>query len=117
VGTNLTFLPQFLLGYDGMPRRIADYSPAEGWTTLNRLSTLGSYVVALSVLVFLVNVAVSWLAQRPAGPDPWEAQTLEWATTSPPPRHNFDTPLPPVRSAEPVLDMRESLAAVGRAGP
>ncbi|MEN3285536.1 MAG: cytochrome c oxidase subunit [Solirubrobacteraceae bacterium] len=116
VGTNLTFLPQFFLGYDGMPRRVADYSPADGWTTLNRLSTLGSYVVALSVLVFLVNVGVSWLAQRPAGADPWEAQTLEWATTSPPPRLNFDAPLPPVRSAEPLVDLREDLAAVGEAG-
>jgi cytochrome c oxidase subunit 1 len=116
VGTNLTFLPQFFLGYDGMPRRVADYSPAEGWTTLNRLSTLGSYVVALSVLVFLVNVGVSWLAQRPAGADPWQAQTLEWATTSPPPRLNFDAPLPPVRSAEPLVDLREDLAAVGEAG-
>jgi cytochrome c oxidase subunit I len=110
VGTNLTFLPQFALGYDGMPRRIADYSPAEDWTTLNRLSTAGSYVVALSVLVFLANVAVSWLAQRPAGRDPWEAQTLEWATASPPPRHNFDAPLPPVRSAEPLMDVREAVA-------
>jgi cytochrome c oxidase subunit 1 len=116
VGTNLTFLPQFFLGYDGMPRRVADYSPAEGWTTLNRLSTLGSYVVALSVVVFLVNVVVSWLAQRPAGADPWEAQTLEWATTSPPPRLNFEAPLPPVRSAEPLVDLREDLAAVGEAG-
>jgi cytochrome c oxidase subunit I len=115
VGTNLTFLPQFALGYDGMPRRVADYSAAEGWTTLNRLSTAGSYVVGLSVLVFGVNVALSWLVQRPAGRDPWEAQTLEWATTSPPPRHNFDAPLPPIRSAEPLLDARESVLGMGEA--
>jgi cytochrome c oxidase subunit I len=117
VGTNLTFLPQFVLGYDGMPRRIADYSPANDWTTLNELSTLGSYIVALSVLVFLANVLVSWLAQRAAGPDPWEAQTLEWATSSPPPRLNFEAALPPIRSAEPLVDLRESLAAVGREEP
>jgi cytochrome c oxidase subunit I len=117
VGTNLTFLPQFVLGYDGMPRRIADYSPANDWTTLNELSTLGSYIVALSVAVFLANVVVSWLAPRAAGPDPWEAQTLEWATTSPPPRLNFESALPPIRSAEPLVDLRESLAAVGREEP
>jgi cytochrome c oxidase subunit 1 len=57
--------------------------------------------------VFVVNVAVSLVAGRPAGPDPWRAQTLEWATSSPPPRFNFDTPLPPVRSAQPLLDLRE----------
>jgi cytochrome c oxidase subunit 1 len=106
IGTNLTFIPQFIVGYDGMPRRVADYRAADGWTTANAVSTVGAFVVALSVLVFLLNVLVSWLAQRPAGPDPWEAQTLEWATSSPPPRLNFTEPLPPVRSAEPLLDMR-----------
>jgi cytochrome c oxidase subunit I len=106
IGTNVTFIPQFFLGYDGMPRRVADYTPADGWTTLNTISTIGAFVVALSILVFLVNVLVSWLAPREAGPDPWGAQTLEWATTSPPPRFNFDAPLPPIRSPEPLLDLR-----------
>jgi cytochrome c oxidase subunit 1 len=58
---------------------------------------------------------VSWLAPREAGPDPWGAQTLEWATTSPPPRHNFEAALPPIRSAEPLVDLRESLAGLGAA--
>jgi cytochrome c oxidase subunit 1 len=106
IGTNLTFVPQFFLGYDGMPRRIANYTAADGWTTGNRISSIGAAVVALSVLVFGVNVLVSWLAPRAAGPDPWGGQTLEWATSSPPPRHNFDGPLPPIRSAEPLLDLR-----------
>jgi cytochrome c oxidase subunit I len=106
VGTNVTFIPQFFLGYDGMPRRIADYTPADGWTTGNTISTVGAFIVALSILVFLANVLVSWLAARPAGPDPWEAQTLEWATSSPPPRYNFDAPLPPIRSPEPLFDLR-----------
>ncbi|MEA2256079.1 MAG: cytochrome c oxidase subunit [Solirubrobacteraceae bacterium] len=106
VGTNVTFLPQFWLGYHGMPRRVADYVAADGWTTANAISTAGAFVVALSVAVFLVNVLVSWLAPRRAGDDPWEGQTLEWATTSPPPRHNFDGPLPPIRSPEPLLDLR-----------
>jgi len=106
LGTNLTFFPMFLLGYDGMPRRIADYQASEGWEGLNTLSTIGSYVVALAMLVFVVNLLVSWLRAVPAGPDPWQGQTLEWATTSPPPRHNHDGPLPPLKSAEPLMDLR-----------
>jgi cytochrome c oxidase subunit 1 len=58
------------------------------------------------MLAFTANVAVSWLPARPAGPDPWSGQTLEWPTASPPPRHNFDGPLPPIRSAEPLMDRR-----------
>jgi cytochrome c oxidase subunit 1 len=89
-----------------MPRRIADYRPSDGWTTANLISSIGAYVTGLSVLLFLLNVAVSWLRRRPAGDDPWEGQTLEWATSSPPPRFNFDRPLPPVRSPEPLMDLR-----------
>jgi cytochrome c oxidase subunit 1 len=100
IGTNLTFAPQFALGEEGMTRRIADYPADAGWGTLNLLSTIGAYMVAASVLVFLFNAAVS---RRPAGPDPWGGHTLEWATLSPPPRHNFDA-LPPVRSHAPLLD-------------
>jgi heme/copper-type cytochrome/quinol oxidase subunit 1 len=107
VGTNLTFIPQFVLGYEGMPRRIADYSPAYGWEGLNTVSTIGAGVVALSVIVFVVNVALTSLAGEVAGADPWEAHTLEWATTSPPPRHNFTAALPAIRSHAPLLDLRE----------
>ncbi|MEA2382850.1 MAG: cytochrome c oxidase subunit [Solirubrobacteraceae bacterium] len=106
LGTNVTFLPMFFLGYDGMPRRVANYTPADGWTTLNVLSTVGAFVIALSMLVFCLNVLVSWLRAEPAGPDPWGGQTLEWATSSPPPRLNFEAGLPPVRSSEPLLDLR-----------
>jgi cytochrome c oxidase subunit 1 len=106
LGTNVTFLPMFFLGYDGMPRRVANYTPADGWTTLNVLSTVGAFVIGLSMLVFCLNVLVSWLRAEPAGPDPWGGQTLEWATTSPPPRLNFTAALPPIRSAEPLLDLR-----------
>jgi cytochrome c oxidase subunit I len=106
LGTNVTFIPQFVLGYEGMPRRVADYTRADGWTTANAISTAGAFVIALSVLVFVVNVLVSWLAPRAAGDDPWEAQTLEWATSSPPPPQNFAGPLPPIRSPEPLLDLR-----------
>jgi cytochrome c oxidase subunit 1 len=101
IGTNLTFAPQFALGEEGMPRRVADYRANAGWGTLNLLSTIGAYVIALSVLVFLVNAVVS---RRLAGDDPWGGHTLEWATASPPPRGNFDGPLPPIRSHAPLLD-------------
>jgi cytochrome c oxidase subunit 1 len=115
VGTNLTFFPMFLLGYDGMPRRIADYSSDAGFTDLNRLSTLGSYLIALSVAVFLYNLFVSLRRREPAGDNPWEAHTLEWATTSPPPRFNFRS-LPPITSHAPLLDRRLAAAEV-RAKP
>jgi cytochrome c oxidase subunit 1 len=103
VGLNLTFFPMFFLGQDGMPRRVADYPSSMGWTGLNRLATIGSGVIALSILVFLVNLVVSVTARRAAGPDPWGGHTLEWATDSPPPPHNFRA-LPPVRSYAPLLD-------------
>jgi cytochrome c oxidase subunit I len=107
VGANVTFLPQFALGYDGMARRIADYSPTYGWQDLNTVSTIGAGIVAFSVVAFAVNVAWTSLAGKPAGADPWEGQTLEWATTSPPPRHNFTAALPEVRSPAPLLDLRQ----------
>jgi cytochrome c oxidase subunit I len=106
VGVNLTFFPMFLLGYDGMPRRVADYSPSAGFTTDNRLATAGAFVIAAGILVFVVNLVVSLRRRQPAGDDPWEGQTLEWATTSPPPRLNFAA-LPPIRSYAPLLDLRE----------
>jgi cytochrome c oxidase subunit 1 len=110
VGTLLTFLPMFALGQEGMTRRIPDYPASEGWGTLNLLSTIGSFVIALSIMVFLVNVLVSSLRQRPAGDDPWTGMTLEWATSSPPPRHNFDRPLPPITSFAPLYDLRHRLS-------
>jgi cytochrome c oxidase subunit 1 len=106
VGVNLTFFPMFLLGYDGMPRRVADYSPHAGFETDNVLATIGAFVIAAGILVFIVNLVVSLRHRRPAGDDPWEGQTLEWATTSPPPRLNFVT-LPAIRSYAPLVDLRE----------
>lgn len=105
IGANLTFFPMHILGYEGMPRRIADYSPSSGFEGWNIVSTVGSFVIALSILVFLVNLVVSLRRREPAGPDPWEGHTLEWATSSPPPRHNFDS-LPPIRTYAPLLDQR-----------
>ena len=106
-GTNLTFMPMFVLGYDGMVRRVADYPSDAGFTGMNELATAGSGVIAASMLVFLANVAVSLRWRRAAGDDPWEGHSLEWATTSPPPPGNFDR-LPPIRSSTPALDLRRA---------
>jgi cytochrome c oxidase subunit 1 len=105
IGINLTFFVQHQLGLEGMPRRVATYSKAEGWGTLNLISTIGSFVLAIGALAFFWNVFVSFRQGEPAGGDPWGGQTLEWATTSPPPEHNFDS-LPPIRSERPVWDLR-----------
>ena len=107
VGTNLTFAPMFFLGQWGMPRRIARYPGHPDWVTLNRLETIGAGIIALSVLVFLINVWVSLRRRVVAGPDPWGGQSLEWWTSSPPPEHNFTEPLPPIRSYAPLLDLRQ----------
>jgi cytochrome c oxidase subunit I len=107
IGTSLTFFPMFILGAEGMTRRISSYPAASGWQTLNVLETVGAGVIALSVLVFLCNLWVSLRSRREAGDDPWQGQTLEWATSSPPPRHNFDE-LPPIGSYAPLLDLREA---------
>jgi cytochrome c oxidase subunit 1 len=113
IGANVTFFPMFFLGFDGMPRRVPDYAPRLG--DLNLLSSIGAGVIALGVLAIIANVVVSLRHREPAGEDPWGAQTLEWWTASPPPRHNFES-LPPIGSHAPLLDLRE--AAEGeRAAP
>jgi cytochrome c oxidase subunit I len=106
VGSNLTFFPMFVLGYEGMPRRIADYRPEDGFQGLNIVSTVGAFTIAVGVAVFLANLVLSLRRREPAGDDPWGGHTLEWATSSPPPRFNF-TSLPPIRSYAPLLDLEE----------
>jgi heme/copper-type cytochrome/quinol oxidase subunit 1 len=105
VGTNLTFFPQHLLGLDGMVRRIIDYAPNAGWTEMNFLSTIGAFMIAVSTVPFLWNVFVTLRKPAWAPDDPWDGNTLEWATTSPPPPYNFDA-LPPVRSERPLFDLK-----------
>ncbi len=109
VGFHLTFAVQHYLGVQGMPRRVAAYRVADGFTALNLISTAGAFLTGISTLFLLWNVAVSLKKGRPAGDDPWGGHTLEWATTSPPPPHNFDRPLPPIRSNRPVFDQRYNL--------
>ncbi len=111
VGANLTFFPQFVLGLQGMPRRIADYRPDLGWNGLNQLSTLGGFLVAAAMLPFLYNVFVSLRRGRPAGSDPWEGNSLEWVTTSPPPHHNFHQ-MPQIISERPAYDLRHGAVEV-----
>lgn len=105
VGFNLTFFFMHLLGLAGMPRRVADYSPFPYFELWNVLATIGFALITLSSVPFLIAVVQSLRRPRTAGPDPWEANTLEWATSSPPPEHNF-TWLPPIRSERPVFDLR-----------
>jgi cytochrome c oxidase subunit 1 len=97
----------FILGDDGMVRRVSRYPQHPGWAWLNQLSTAGSVVVAIGVLIFLINLVVSMRRRVPAGNDPWQGHTLEWATSSPPPPLNFEGPLPPIRSYAPLLDLRQ----------
>jgi cytochrome c oxidase subunit 1 len=105
IGFNLTFFPMHELGLAGMPRRIADYSSAAGWNDLNMLATIGGFTIAASMVPFLWNVFVSLRSGKPAGDDPWEGNTLEWGTSSPPPPYNFDH-LPEIRSERPLFDLR-----------
>jgi cytochrome c oxidase subunit 1 len=108
IGFNLTFLVQHSLGLEGMPRRIFEYSADRGWETYNQISTVGSFVLAVGVLVTVINVARSLKRGTIAGPDPWKGNTLEWFTTSPPPENNFDA-IPRVRSVEPMKDIRRQV--------
>jgi cytochrome c oxidase subunit 1 len=87
VGTNLTYLPMFVAGLMGMPRRVADYDPS--FTIYNQLATLGAFLLGISVLPFLYNAILSWARGPRAEANPWKARTLEWTTSSPPPTENF----------------------------
>ncbi|MFH8369965.1 cytochrome c oxidase subunit I [Streptomyces sp. NPDC018031] len=117
VGFHTTFLVQHWLGAEGMPRRYADYLYADGFTALNTVSTIGSFLLGLSTLPFVYNV---WRTAKYAPPvevdDPWGyGRSLEWATSCPPPRHNF-LALPRVRSDSPVFDLHHpDIAALDQA--
>jgi cytochrome c oxidase subunit I len=108
LGVLVTFLIQHVLGLDGMPRRIYEYPNIGHWGLYNAISTGGSFILALGVIVTVVNVARSLKVGVVAGPDPWKANTLEWFTASPPPANNFDV-VPAVRSAEPMKDIRREV--------
>jgi cytochrome c oxidase subunit 1 len=105
IGFNLTFGPQHISGILGMPRRIYTYDAGRGWELWNLLSTIGAAVQALGILCFVWNILLSVWKGKKAGNDPWDAWTLEWATTSPPPEYNFES-LPQVRSRRPLWDLK-----------
>ena len=109
-GFNLTFLPMFFMGMEGMSRRVFTYEPIGDLPWLNGLASIGAAIMAFGALAFVLNVVLSSLAKEPAGDDPWGAYTLEWATSSPPPEFNFEA-LPPIRSERPAWDMRHPEAA------
>ena len=106
IGFHLTFAVQHLLGLQGMPRRVPDYVDSYGFDWMNLISSVGAALLGASTLPFLWNAWRSWRRGEPAGDDPWQAHTLEWATTSPPPADNFVDPLPPIRSDRPLWDLR-----------
>ena len=105
IGFHLTFLVQHWLGVEGFPRRYVDYAPTDGFTTLNQISTVGAFLLGASTLPFIYNVWKSRKSPLVGLDDPWGwGRSLEWATSSPPPRHNFVS-LPRVRSESPAFDL------------
>jgi cytochrome c oxidase subunit 1/cytochrome c oxidase subunit I+III len=105
VGFNLLFFPMHVSGLLGMPRRVYTYLPGLGWEGWNLASSIGAYVVALGFLATLANLLWSLRRGRPAGDDPWGGDSLEWATSSPPPPYNFAA-VPVVHSAYPLWENR-----------
>ena len=116
IGFNMTFLVQHVLGASGMPRRVASYYESDGFGTLNLISSIGAGIQGIALLFLLYNMVHSYRRGPAAGDDPWEAYTLEWATTSPPPSYNFDGPLPPITSERPLFDLRMRAAVAAGAG-
>ena len=105
IGFHLTFDFMHIPGLLGMPRRIYTYEPGRGWDTLNLIVTIGVFFQAAGILVFVVNLLLSYFHGETAGSDPWDAWTLEWSTSSPPPIYNFAT-IPEVRSRRPLWDLK-----------
>jgi cytochrome c oxidase subunit 1 len=108
VGFQVTFLVQHSAGLSGMPRRVYEYSDTNSLALYNLISTIGSFIIAVGVLLTVINVVKSMKSGAIAGGDPWKANTLEWFMPSPPPEHNFDA-IPRVRSVEPMKDYRRQV--------
>jgi cytochrome c oxidase subunit 1 len=89
IGFNVTFQPMMILGLIGMPRRIYSYPEGYGWDVWNLVATVGAFLIAFSVLVFIFNVILSLRRKEGAPADPWDGRTLEWSLPSPPPPYNF----------------------------
>jgi cytochrome c oxidase subunit 1 len=119
IGFHTTFLIQHWLGVRGMPRRYADYLPEDGFTWMNQVSTVGAFILGAAMLPFFLNIYVTWRrGERVLVDDPWgTGRSLEWATSCPPPRHNFDV-MPRIRSESPAFDLHHpELARVNQISP
>ena len=104
IGFNVTFFPMHILGLIGMPRRVYTYPDRPQWGLLNLTSSAGAMLIAIAIIIFFWNVLASLRHGEIAGDNPWNAWTLEWATSSPPPLHNF-TVVPPIHSRRPLWDL------------
>jgi len=117
IGMNLAFFPMHFIGLLGQPRRTYTYSPELGVTGMNQLATVGAYLMAVAFLVYVWNLVRSLRRGEPAGPNPWGAATLEWATTSPPPLYNFGR-IPVIRNREPLwLEGADEVVEAAQARP
>ena len=105
IGFHLTFDFMHIPGILGMPRRIYTYEPGRGWDTLNFLVTIGAFIQGIATLVFVANLVISYFKGTKAGNDPWDAWTLEWSVSSPPPEYNFAS-IPRVSSRRPLWDLK-----------
>jgi heme/copper-type cytochrome/quinol oxidase subunit 1 len=105
IGFNLAFLPMHLTGLLGMPRRVYTYADHMGWNSLNMITSLGSFVFALGVLLLIVNLFKSLKGGAPSGNNPWDGPTLEWSVSSPPPPYNFAV-IPTIASRHPLWEDR-----------
>ncbi len=105
IGFHLTFDPQHILGILGMPRRVYTYAPGRGWEPWNMMSSIGAAIQFIAIACFAWNVIRALIKGERAGDDPWDAWTLEWTTTSPPPEYNYETD-PEVRSSRPLWDLK-----------
>jgi cytochrome c oxidase subunit 1 len=114
VGFNLTFFPMHILGLLGMPRRVYTYGSGLGWDLWNLIETIGAFIIVAAMLIFLWNALKSLRQGEPAGEDPWDGQTLEWTTASPPAEYNFEK-IPIVNSRRPFWDQKHPELSHGEA--